>query len=247
MDPSKKIVAIKRYKSNKSQAQQDFLYEVEVMKAGINCPEIIPLLGYCQPDSKTCLIVTEFYRRKTLWDVLKSNVELPWPLRWQMSLETAKAFKYLHQCYPPIYHRDIKSGNLFVTEDWHIRVGDFDLSAILTDSLPPTRKGPAGTTPWMAPELLSADTNVLYTEKCETYSYGIVLYEIATRLCPFATKVESQIPEHVLQGFRLEIDSSLKIPNAFIELIQNCWAHNPKDRPDFTTIVARIEANMSNC
>ena len=47
-------------------------------------------------------------------------------MRW--ATETARGMSYLHSRSPPIVHRDLKSGNLLVDEDWHIKVSDFGLA-----------------------------------------------------------------------------------------------------------------------
>ena len=95
-----------------------------------------------------------------------------------MALETARGVHYLHSFKPPILHRDLKSLNLLLDECFRIKLADFGWTRVMAESM----TGKIGTYQWMAPEVIN---NEKYTEKADVYSFGIILWEIASREPPY--------------------------------------------------------------
>lgn len=88
-----------------------------------------------------------------------------------------------------IIHRDVKSANCLVDKHWIVKICDFGLSRIVTES--PTRdSSSAGTPEWMAPELIR---NEPFTEKCDIFSFGVIIWELCTLNRPW----EGVPPERV--------------------------------------------------
>ncbi len=96
---------------------------------------------------------------------------------------------YLHSCRPAIVHRDLKSPNLLVDRDWTIKVCDFGLSRVKNATFL-TSKSHGGTPEWMAPEVLRNEQS---NEKCDVYSYGVVLYELVTNQEPWGSMDPMQV------------------------------------------------------
>ena len=81
-----------------------------------------------QPAAELC-IVMEYAAHGSLYGVIHGRrhvIDRNTVLRW--ATETARGMSYLHTRSPAIVHRDLKSGNLLVDEDWHIKVSDFGLA-----------------------------------------------------------------------------------------------------------------------
>ena len=86
---------------------------------------------------------------------------------------------YLHSLTPPILHRDLKSHNLLVDNNWNVKVADFGLSrAQSTNTM-----SAAGTPQWSAPEVIRQEK---YTTKADVYSFGVIVYELISRKVPYA-------------------------------------------------------------
>jgi serine/threonine protein kinase len=125
----------------------------------------------------------EYCERGALFSILADkSIELPWVLRRSIMLGLAQGIHYLHTRHPVIIHRDLKSLNVLLTEDWTTKVTDFGLSRYSPQSVSEQMTGQIGTYHWMAPEVINSNH---YTEKADVYSYGIILWEILTRHTPY--------------------------------------------------------------
>lgn len=186
-------------------------------------------------DSLMCL-VTEFMPLGSLHDVLmnpKTSVDLMAILK--MATDTAMGVNYLHQFSPPIIHRDLKSHNLLVGDNFVVKVTDFGLAKI-TNSADDSHLTFCGTLPWAAPEVLSGAG---YTVKADVYSFGVVLWELITRQEPYKGLHKPDIIVGVVNnGLRPPLFPDME--PLVVELIVACWAQNPEDRPDFQQIVDRL-------
>ena len=80
-----------------------------------------------------------------------------------------------------IVHRDLKSANCLVNKHWTVKICDFGLSRIMTES-PMKDSSSAGTPEWMAPELIR---NEPFSEKCDIFSLGVIMWELCTLTRPW--------------------------------------------------------------
>ncbi|XP_076921752.1 putative serine/threonine-protein kinase SIS8 [Bidens hawaiensis] len=143
---------------------------------------------------------------------------------------------YLHNCQPPIVHRNLKSSNLLADKNWALKVGDFGLSRIKHETYLATNTG-TGTPHWMAPEILR-DEQV--DEKSDVYSYGVILWEIATEKIPWENLNPMQVVRAVgFENERLEIPSD--VDPQWASLIQSCWSSEPRSRPTFQEILVKLK------
>merc|ERR1712137_1240732 len=93
---------------------------------------------------------------------------------------------------------------------------------------------------WLAPEIMK---NEEYTEKADVYSYGVMLYELASREDFFGdTTFMSQLENRVIEGERPIIPSDT--PTEFAELITRCWDGDPEKRPPFYEVVDKLREGM---
>jgi hypothetical protein len=111
----------------------------------------------------------------------------------------------------------------------------------------------AGTELWMAPEVFRGDQN--YTGAVDVYSFGIVMWELATRKTPWVHELLSdralffQSLNHALQtGRRPAIpDAVLADHAAFVATMQRCWAGDPVDRPTVSEVVTELAECLRAC
>ncbi|EXX58439.1 kinase-like domain-containing protein [Rhizophagus irregularis DAOM 181602=DAOM 197198] len=94
-----------------------------------------------------------------------------------------------------------------------------------------------GVMPYVAPEVLKGNP---YTQAADIYSFGMIMYFIATRRQPFDNCAHDNILAlKICNGIRPEINEQ-EIPESYIELIKKCWDPNPNNRPNATKIKEEI-------
>ncbi|KAF8094654.1 hypothetical protein N665_0358s0035 [Sinapis alba] len=213
---------------------QSFRQEVLLMKR-LRHPNVLLFMGAVTSPPRLC-IVSEFLPRGSLFRLLqRSASKLDWRRRIHMALDIARGMNYLHHCSPPIVHRDLKSSNLLVDRNWTVKVADFGLSRIKHETYLTTKSG-KGTPQWMAPEVLR---NESADEKSDIYSFGVVLWELATEKIPWETLNAMQVIGAV--GFmnqRLEIPKD--IDPLWIALMESCWHSDTKLRPTFQELMDKL-------
>ncbi|GKY98514.1 hypothetical protein MPSEU_000808500 [Mayamaea pseudoterrestris] len=158
----------------------------------------------------------------------------PWELVKRVACGAARGMAYLHSGKPPVLHRDLKSANILLDESYTAKVCDFGLSRLKAND---SMTGSCGTVQWMAPEVLS---NMSYDEKADIYSYGIILWELLSRLCPYDGMTPIQCALAVLnRDQRPEIPKWC--PPSLQTVIRSCIKRVPEERPTFSEIIAAFD------
>ncbi|XP_021763499.1 proline-rich receptor-like protein kinase PERK8 [Chenopodium quinoa] len=173
-------VAIKKLKDNSGQGDREFKAEVEIISR-VHHRYLVSLVGYCITDFQR-LLVYEFVANGTLhYHLHNSNKPfMPWSLRVRVACGSAKGIAYLHEdCHPRIIHRDIKTANILIDNNFDAKVADFGLAKIAQELECNTHVSTRvmGTFGYMAPEYASSGK---LTEKSDVFSFGVVLLEIIT-------------------------------------------------------------------
>ncbi|CAK9165589.1 unnamed protein product [Ilex paraguariensis] len=103
---------------------------------------------------------------------------LTWEARMKVLLGTAKALAYLHEAIEPkVVHRDIKSSNILIDDDFNAKLSDFGLAKLLGAGKSYITTRVMGTFGYVAPEYANSG---LLNEKSDVYSFGVVLLEAIT-------------------------------------------------------------------
>ncbi|XP_047333220.1 PTI1-like tyrosine-protein kinase 3 [Impatiens glandulifera] len=181
------IFAVKKLDvSSEPETNNEFLSQVS-MVSRLKHENLVQLQGYCKEGSLR-LLAYEFATMGSLHDILhgRKGVQgaqpgpvLDWIQRVRIAVDAARGMEYLHErVKPSIVHRDIRSSNVLLFEDFKAKIGDFNLSNQTPDMaarLHSTRV--LGTFGYHAPEY--AMTGQL-TQKSDVYSFGVVLLELLT-------------------------------------------------------------------
>ncbi|CAK9313704.1 unnamed protein product [Citrullus colocynthis] len=182
-----KNVAVKKLDvSSEPDSNVEFLTQVSTVSR-LKHENLVELLGYCV-EGNLRVLAYEYATMGSLHDVLhgRKGVQgaqpgpvLDWMQRVRIAVDSAKGLEYLHEkVQPAIIHRDIRSSNVLLFEDFKAKVADFNLSNQAPDMaarLHSTRV--LGTFGYHAPEY--AMTGQL-TQKSDVYSFGVVLLELLT-------------------------------------------------------------------
>nr|CAD1823511.1 unnamed protein product [Ananas comosus var. bracteatus] len=128
-----RVVAIKRLYENNWRRVEQFKNEVAILSL-IRHPNLVALYGCTSRHSRELLLVYEYISNGTIADHLHGSRAderaLTWPRRLSIAIETADALAYLHAVNPPIIHRDVKTNNILLDADFHVKVADFGLSRL---------------------------------------------------------------------------------------------------------------------
>ncbi|TKY57968.1 Serine/threonine-protein kinase EDR1 [Spatholobus suberectus] len=229
-------VAVKKFLDQdfSGDALAQFKSEVEIMLR-LRHPNVVLFMGaITRPPHFS--ILTEFLPRGSLYRLLhRPNLRLDEKRRLRMALDVAKGMNYLHTSHPPIVHRDLKSPNLLVDRHWVVKVCDFGLSRMKHHTFL-SSKSCAGTPEWMAPEVLR---NEPANEKCDVYSFGVILWELTTARIPWKGLNPMQVVGAVgFQNKRLEIPEDVNPVVA--QIICDCWQTEPHLRPSFSQLMSRL-------
>ncbi|CAI0455135.1 unnamed protein product [Linum tenue] len=180
--PNGQTVAVKRLIFNTSQWVEEFFNEVNLI-SGIQHKNLVKLLG-CSIEGPESLLVYEYVPNKSLDQFLFEKnskvVTLSWKQRLNIVVGAAEGLAYLHgERGSPvrIIHRDIKSSNVLLDEDFNAKIADFGLVRHFGADKSHLSTGIAGTIGYMAPEYLVRGQ---LTEKADVYSFGVLVLEIVS-------------------------------------------------------------------
>ncbi|KAG1367878.1 leucine-rich repeat receptor-like serine/threonine-protein kinase BAM3 [Cocos nucifera] len=179
--PNGDQVAVKRLLGISKGASHDNGFSAEIQTLGkIRHRYIVRLLAFCT-NKETNLLVYEYMSNGSLGEILhgKRGGYLNWQIRLRIATEAAKGLCYLHHdCCPPILHRDVKSNNILLDEDFEAHVADFGLAKYLRDTgVSECMSAVAGSYGYIAPEYAYT---LRVDEKSDVYSFGVVLLELIT-------------------------------------------------------------------
>ncbi|KAL3642663.1 copper transport protein ctr1 [Castilleja foliolosa] len=218
---------------------KEFLREVAIMKR-LRHPNIVLFMG-AVTEPPNLSIVTEYLSRGSLYRLLHkpgAKEALDERRRLSMAYDVAKGMNYLHKRKPPIVHRDLKSPNLLVDRKYTVKVCDFGLSRLKANTFL-SSKSAAGTPEWMAPEVLRDEPS---NEKSDLYSFGVILWELATLQQPWGNLNPAQVVAAVgFKGKRLEIPRDVNPQLAAI--IESCWINGTLETAFLFQYHGLFEAN----
>ncbi|KAL8188663.1 hypothetical protein R6Q57_029683 [Mikania cordata] len=185
--PDGRSAAVKIRKSSR-EAWKDYILEIEIMTS-LDHKNITPLLGVCVEDGNL-ISVYDLVPRGNLEDnlhgVMKDRSVLSWEIRLNIAIGVAEALNYLHkECLRPVIHRDIKSSNILLSDEFEPQLSDFGLAIWGPTNLPyVSHSDVVGTFGYLAPEYFMYGK---VSEKIDVYSFGVVLLELLARKRPISS------------------------------------------------------------
>ncbi|NXC49389.1 RIPK2 kinase, partial [Penelope pileata] len=214
---------------------------------------ILPILGICN-EPEFLGIVTEYMTNGSLNQLLHGEdmyPDIPWCLRYRILYEIALGVNYLHNMNPPLLHHDLKTQNILLDDEFHVKIADFGMSKWRVISMSQSRSETSlpegGTIIYMPPEDYNPSQKTRASVKHDIYSYAIIMWEVMSRKQPFEEVINPlQIMYSVSQGQRLDLSEtslSMDIPHRdlIIRLIGSGWAQNPDERPSFLKCLIDLE------
>eukprot|EP01094_Clydonella_sp_ATCC50884_P024091 TRINITY_DN5953_c0_g2_i1.p1 TRINITY_DN5953_c0_g2~~TRINITY_DN5953_c0_g2_i1.p1 ORF type:complete len:1082 (-),score=343.30 TRINITY_DN5953_c0_g2_i1:672-3917(-) len=239
-------VAIKVFKNKvRRNRLQDFLCEYTIMREMKSKYNIFFYGASLNPN--LCLIM-ELCHRGSVYDMLSNERQaLRWSRGLKILLEICRAVNCLHCWSPQIVHRDLKTRNLLLDQNWNLKIADFGLARLNTATFRRnTLSKLRGTYTYCAPEIYF---NCPFTAKSDVYSIGIIIWETVVRIMkgryerPYAEFPELQYDFQIIvqtsKGRRCTIPP--QCPESIRQLITACWAAEPDDRPWCAQLIGEIQ------
>lgn len=240
------VAAVKRM--NKIAQQDEFCKEMELL-GRLHHRHLVTLIGFCAEQHERFLVY-EYMENGSLKEHLQAPIKTPlnWRIRIQIAIDVAAALEYLHfYCDPPLCHRDIKSSNILLDENFVAKVSDFGLAHAApcgASNFEPVNTDVRGTPGYMDPEYLVTQE---LTEKSDVYSYGVLLLEIIT--ARQAVQENKNLVEwsqkYILEDSNL---SEMVDPNleniydyeqlqSFVSIVRMCTQREGKSRPSIRQVL----------
>ncbi|KAK2966759.1 hypothetical protein RJ640_003072 [Escallonia rubra] len=251
-------VAVKRWNSVSGRGLEAFRSEIGVLSR-FRHRYVVSLIGYC--DDRELALVQEYLPRGTLARHLHGSGNpdslLSWVRPLKICVNAARGLDYLHngtRC--PIIHRDVKSTNILLDDNYEARVSDFGLSVIgqmvsIEGDLF-SRATPVGTVGYLDPEYFLTS---ITTTKSDVYAFGVVLFEVlcgrpavdsgvnAEEKRSLARWAVSSISEGADQIVDPKIRGQIS-PDCLLEFVQiaeQCLRVQARERPTMAEVVVKLE------
>ncbi|XP_059632386.1 wall-associated receptor kinase 2-like [Cornus florida] len=256
--PQNKLAAIKKSSTEVDKTQiTKFVNEVVVLSQ-INHRNVVKLLGCCL-ETEVPLLVYEFITNKTLYHHLHEEPHgssISWEIRLKIAKETAGALSYLHSdASTTIIHRDVKSTNILLDDNFNAKVSDFGSSRLVPSDKTQLKTMIQGTLGYLDPEYFHIGH---LSKKSDVYSFGVVLVELLTGKMPLSFDT----PERDITLATFFISSMKKNDLSFISedpivdggnpdqvrkvanLAYNCLRLKGEERPTMTEVARELERVM---
>ncbi|KAM7466766.1 hypothetical protein LguiB_014328 [Lonicera macranthoides] len=260
-------VAIKRLNQMSKQGAREFWNEIEMLSK-FRHSHLVSLIGYCN-IGKEMIIVYEYMVNGTLADHLHKKVTngssststLSWVQRLKICIGAARGLDYLHTgtgVVERVIHRDVKSSNILLDENWAARISDFGMSKIgpVNTTFTHVSTNVKGTFGYLDPEYFLTSK---LTRKSDVYSFGVVLFEV---LCGRPV-IDSRL-DHEQRGLAGWAHQNMKegtlnqiidprltgqiLPDSlktFAQIADQCLHMFSKNRPTMAEVVVSLELALA--
>jgi len=228
-------------------------------------PNIVSVYGACLRKPRIGVIM-EYCVNGALTSFIEGK-KLKWERKLQILIDVARGMQFLHS--KNVIHRDLKSDNILLDDHMVAKLVDFGLARIkqldqASSNMKMTTR--VGTSNYMAPELVLNNDQLTYDEKCDVYSFAIVMFELLADTTEPYGKGEYHVELKVANNptFRptlpINIEDQFLSSSAstssslgssgiqmnaqvmlYIDLMTKCWSHSPSQRPSFTVIVNELQ------
>jgi len=224
------VVAIKRLHAAVSRDPligARFRREMTIL-ARLRHPNIITYYGGGEDTDGNLFYIMELVEGGSVRDLITSSGALPWQVVVNCGRQICSALQCAHN--HGVIHRDLKPGNLFLTRDGVVKLGDFGIARDVGASDLTAEGLTVGTHAYMAPEQITGDASI--SGKADLYALGCCLYEMLTSRKPYLGETFPQLFEQHLRATPPKASNiAIGCPPELDQVIIDLLAKKPEDRP----------------
>ena len=226
-----RVVAIKEIKTafgSNPELLERFKREARTA-ANLVHENIIQVYNFGEPSRGSLFIVMEFMEGRDLKSLLLQSGPMPPRIAAILVREAARALAYAHA--RKLVHRDVKPGNIMVSDRGEVKLMDFGIVREMDSEL--TRTGAfLGTPSYMSPEQFLGEET---TPASDIFSLGVVLFELLTADKPFKADSEASLSKKVRTEREPAIRSlNSRVPRRLAKIAHACLRKNPLKRVETT-------------
>ena len=205
----------------------------------LNNPNICKIIGICIEKDNMIMIVTNYYKKGSLFDLLHVRKEkLSDKNKLNIAIGIIKGLQYLHE--NNIIHYHLSSKNIYIEDDLNPLIADFGFYNLAENASIFNKY--INKNSYSSPEMLMDTKKICHKlnnendVKSDIYSFGILLWEIYTETIPFDVKL-SELKKYILEEkYRPEVSNELN--KEIVELIRACWDSEINKRPSSNKILS---------
>ena len=231
----KKIFVIKQitfYTNENKENIEEAKNEATILKQ-LDCKYIIKYYDSFE-ENKTLNIVMEYCENGDLSSFINDNKQknkiLPETQIWKFFIEMSLGLSYMH--YHKILHRDLKTLNIFLTKDLHIKIGDLGVAKILQNTIHAHTF--IGTPYYLSPEMCEEKP---YNEKSDVWALGCILYELITFKKPYSANNQAALFFKITNGHYEPISNHLKYSKELKKMVDLLLEKNYIHRPSMKELI----------
>ncbi|XP_061354338.1 phytosulfokine receptor 2-like [Gastrolobium bilobum] len=254
--PNGTKAAIKRLSGDCGQIEREFQAEVEALSRAQH-KNLVSLKGYCRYGNDRLLIYSYLENGSLdywLHECVDGNSALKWDARLKIAQGAARGLAYLHKgCEPYIVHRDVKSSNILLDDNFEAHLADFGLSRLLQPYDTHVTTDLVGTLGYIPPEYSQTLTA---TFRGDVYSFGVVLLELLTgrrpvevikgkncrNLVSWVFQMKSENKEQEIFDPAIWQKDHEKQLLEVLAIACKCLDQDPRQRPSIEVVVSGLDS-----
>ncbi|KAG2523484.1 hypothetical protein JM16_002255 [Phytophthora kernoviae] len=215
----------------KPKAKQKFTSEIKIHKS-LNHSQIVQFEHFFE-DSENAYILLELCRNQSMSDLMRRRKRLSESeVRFYMR-QLVEGLAYLHEHL--VIHRDLKLGNLFLTSDMRLKIGDFGLATRL-DNPEDRKRTMCGTPNYIAPEILSGQRGDGHSFEVDIWSTGVVMYTLLVGRPPFETD-DVKATYKRIRANQYDFPETAHVSRSAQSLVRGILRSDPGARPSLEQIL----------